>query len=225
MDHLRSAGDARTPFFALDSAKNWQEFRKAFSQFGAPGQNVVYADVDGNIGYQATGLIPIRAAGDGSLPVPGEDDSARVDRLRSLRQLPSVYNPPSGIIATANGRITPDGYPYTLSIEWDVALSHPAHLQAAERRQENDARQTCSPSRPTSSRRSTAMWPSGWCTPWTTRPVLQPRQAAADLLRNWDGQMAIDSVAATIAYFSREQLEEMLLKPKLGDDWKQYSGS
>ena len=53
------------PFFAVDSAQNWQEFETAFSQFGAPGQNVVYADVDGHIGYQATGLIPIRAAGDG----------------------------------------------------------------------------------------------------------------------------------------------------------------
>ena len=67
VDHLRSAG-VRAPFFAVNSAKNWQEFRAAFSQFGAPGQNVVYADVDGHIGYQATGMIPIRAAGDGSVP-------------------------------------------------------------------------------------------------------------------------------------------------------------
>jgi penicillin amidase len=56
-------------FFDVNSAQNWNEFRKAFSTFGAPGQNVMYADVDGHIGYQATGRIPIRAAGDGSLPV------------------------------------------------------------------------------------------------------------------------------------------------------------
>ncbi len=48
--------------------KNWQEFQAAFAHFGAPGQNVVYADVDGHIGYQATGFIPIRASGDGDVP-------------------------------------------------------------------------------------------------------------------------------------------------------------
>ena len=62
-------------FFDVDSAQNWDEFRKAFSTFGAPGQNVMYADVDGHIGYQATGRVPIRAAGDGSLPVSGSDDA------------------------------------------------------------------------------------------------------------------------------------------------------
>ena len=108
----------RAPFFAVDSAKNWQEFRAAFSQFGSPGQNVVYADVDGHIGYQATGMIPIRAAGDGSVPVPGDDNSHEWIGYVPYDKLPSVYDPASGIIATANGRVTPDGYPYTLSIEW-----------------------------------------------------------------------------------------------------------
>ena len=49
------------PFFDLNMARNWDEFRAALSHMGSPGQNVVYADVDGHIGYQATGLVPIRA--------------------------------------------------------------------------------------------------------------------------------------------------------------------
>ena len=53
----------RMPFFNVNSAQNWEEFRRAFSLLDAPGQNVVYADVDGNIGYQTTGKVPIRAAG------------------------------------------------------------------------------------------------------------------------------------------------------------------
>ena len=63
------------PFFELDSAQNWQQFRHALSELEAPGQNVVFADVAGNIGYQATGKIPVRAAGDGGLPVNGSDNS------------------------------------------------------------------------------------------------------------------------------------------------------
>src|SRR5271166_6543482 len=108
----------RMPFFDVDTAQNWEEFRKAFSQLDAPGQNVVYADVDGNIGYQSTGRIPIRAAGDGSLPVSGADDAQEWTSYIPFDKLPSIYNPPSGVIATANGRITPDGYPFSISVGW-----------------------------------------------------------------------------------------------------------
>src|SRR5712692_2548088 len=98
----------RVPFFEVDSAQNWSEFRNAFANFDAPGQNVVYADVDGNIGYQATGKIPVRATGDGSLPENGSDNAHEWTGYIPFEQLPSIFNPPSGIVATANGRITPD---------------------------------------------------------------------------------------------------------------------
>ncbi len=108
------------PFFDADSAQNWEQFRSAFSRFDAPGQNVVFADVDGNIGYQATGKIPIRASGDGSLPENGSDNTHEWTGYIPFDKLPSIYNPPSGIIATANGRITPDGYPYSISSGWEA---------------------------------------------------------------------------------------------------------
>src|SRR5438034_1054858 len=110
---------ARSPFFDLDSAQNWQEFRAALSKFDAPGQNVVYADVDGNIGYQASGKIPIRASGDGSLPENGSDDAHEWTAYIPFEKLPNVFNPASGIIATANGRIAPDNYPYSISTGWE----------------------------------------------------------------------------------------------------------
>src|SRR5690242_10641916 len=106
------------PFVDVDAAQSWDEFRRAFSPWVAPGQNVVYADVDGNIGYQATGRVPIRASGDGSLPVSGADNAHEWTSFVPFDKLPSVFNPPSGILATANGRIVPDGYRYPLSVEW-----------------------------------------------------------------------------------------------------------
>src|SRR5207344_446440 len=108
------------PFFDVDSAQNWEQFRAAFSAFDAPGQNVVFADVDGNIGYQATGKVPIRASGDGSLPENGSSNAHEWTGYIPFDKLPSVYNPPSGIIATANGRVTPDKYPYSISTGWEA---------------------------------------------------------------------------------------------------------
>ena len=111
---------ARNPFFAVNSAQNWEQFQNAFSQLDAPGQNVVYADVDGNIGYHTTGKIPIRAAGDGSLPEDGSNNAHEWTGYIPFDKLPSVYNPPSGIIATANSRITPDKYPHSISTGWEA---------------------------------------------------------------------------------------------------------
>ena len=119
---------ARNPFFAVDSAQNWEQFVRGFSEFDAPGQNVVYADVDGNIGYHATGKIPIRAAGDGGLPENGSDDAHEWTGYIPFDELPSIFNPPSGIIATANSRITPDKYPHSISAEWEAPWRSGPHL-------------------------------------------------------------------------------------------------
>ncbi len=73
------------PILAIDEAQNWQEFTAAIRGFTGPEQNMVYADVDGNIGYYAPGLVPIRRQGDGSVSVPGDTDDCRVDRICSLR--------------------------------------------------------------------------------------------------------------------------------------------
>src|SRR5262249_652882 len=96
-------------FIAADAAQNWKEFRQAFSQLSSPGQNVVYADVDGHIGYQATGQFPIRKAGDGSVPVGGADDVHEWAGTIPYEKLPSIFEPPDGILATANARMTPAG--------------------------------------------------------------------------------------------------------------------
>jgi len=111
---------AHDPFFAVNSAQNWQQFQNAFSQLDAPGQNVVYADVDGNIGYHTTGKIPIRASGDGSLAQDGSNNAHEWTGYIPFDKLPNVYNPSSGIIATANSRISPDKYQYSISTGWEA---------------------------------------------------------------------------------------------------------
>ncbi len=107
---------------ALDQASDWRTFHKALSNFAVPGQNVVYADTEGHIGYQATGLVPIRRPGnDGRLPAAGWlKDTGWTGEYVPYNALPSVLDPDSGIITTANQAvIDPARYPPYLGSDWD----------------------------------------------------------------------------------------------------------
>ena len=96
--------------FALDTAQNWDDFRAAAKLFTVPSQNLIYADVEGNIGYQAPGTIPIRNKGDGRWPVPGWDPDYEWKGSIPFEQLPTVYNPDEGVIVTANQQVIGGDY-------------------------------------------------------------------------------------------------------------------
>jgi len=102
----------------LDRAGNWDEFRQALSYWAVPSQNFVYADLDGNIGYQTPGLIPIRARGHGLVPVPGWSGEYEWVEYIPFDKLPRTYNPPAHFVATANNKVVGDDYPYFISTEW-----------------------------------------------------------------------------------------------------------
>jgi len=104
--------------YALNRARNWKEFNAALESFTAPTQNIVYADVDGHIGYHAAGVVPIRKSGDGSVPYDGSTDAGEWTSYVSIAKLPQLYDPPSGIIVTANQRIVGTDYPYFLTHSW-----------------------------------------------------------------------------------------------------------
>ena len=94
------------PFLAIDRASNWDEFRAPLRDYWGPGQNFVYADRTGNIGYQATGRMPIRGDGKSVIysdaPLDGASGAAEWTGYIPFDRMPSLYNPASGIIATAN---------------------------------------------------------------------------------------------------------------------------
>jgi penicillin amidase len=103
----------------FDKAQNWEDFRLAASQFAVPSQNLVYADIDGNIGYQTPGLIPIRVEDhDGMLPVPGWTGEYEWQGYIPFDELPFAFNPPEGYIVTANNAVVGPEYPYTISRQW-----------------------------------------------------------------------------------------------------------
>jgi penicillin amidase len=104
--------------YVLNRARNWKEFNAALESFTAPAQNIVYADVDGHIGYHAAGVVPIRKSGDGSVPYDGSTDAGEWTSSIPIAKLPTLYDPPSGIIVTANQRIVGTDYTYFLTHSW-----------------------------------------------------------------------------------------------------------
>jgi penicillin G amidase len=101
-------------------ARDWDGFRAAASRFEVPSQSLVYADVDGHIGYQAPGRIPVRRSGDGTLPQPGWTGDATWERFLAFEELPWTFDPPEGVLATANQPVLAPGSGPFLSNDFNL---------------------------------------------------------------------------------------------------------
>jgi penicillin amidase len=103
----------------LNIAQNWNEFHAALRYWEAIGQTFLYADVDGNIGLQTAGIVPIRVPKHlGIVPVPGWTDEYEWQGYIPFDEMPSMFNPSSGYLFSANSRVAPDDYPYRISYDW-----------------------------------------------------------------------------------------------------------
>jgi len=218
------------PIYAINTASNWTDFTAALEQWCWPTQNVVYSDDQGHIGYHAIGKIPIRDGGRGlfDLPVPHEraggsswgyaSCSGICPTYIPFDDLPNAFDPPSGFLATANSRVTSAKPKYPLTNEWaDPYRAEriykllqgrnnltPADMLAVQTDLYSELDQELA------HRLATAID--------HTADADDRLRKAADLLRNWDGRLTTDSVAASIAVNTRYTLRPMLLQPKLGKD-------
>lgn len=187
------------PYFgAIDymRARNWDQFSAAMNRWGAPGENQVYADADGNIGWIPAGLTPIRPNWDGLMPVPG-DGRYEWDGHRDMDELPRAFNPREGIVITANENNIPPDHPAAgkgIGFEWsDQSRARRLQQLAAskERYSFDDSK--------------------AWQLDTTSLPAQRvvrllgglssPDASVAralDTLRAWNGNLSADSAAAAI---------------------------
>ena len=115
----------------MDQATTWEQFRDACSYSNIPGENMIWADKSGNIGWQAVGIAPIRKNFSGLVPVPGDGRYEWAGYL-PIKEKPHRYNPPEGFIATANNDLTPPGYrTWTRSVRLGGSVSLGAHFRSA----------------------------------------------------------------------------------------------
>jgi penicillin amidase len=102
----------------MNRAAGCEAFREALRAWAVPTQNVVYADRHGNIGYSFPGNIPVRAKGNGAVPAPGWTGEYEWTGYIPFEELPHMFNPSPGYIASANNRVVDDDYPYWVSPDY-----------------------------------------------------------------------------------------------------------
>ncbi|HKY42975.1 MAG TPA: penicillin acylase family protein, partial [Pyrinomonadaceae bacterium] len=205
--------------YNLNRARNWKEFNTALESFTAPTQNIVYADVEGHIGYHAAGVIPIRKSGDGSVPYDGSTDAGEWTSYIPISKLPTLFDPPSGIIVTANQRIVGTDYPYFLTHSWaqpyrarrilDMLTEKPKLSIDDFRRVLGDVYSIAGV---TFTREVVK----------TLRPTLTPSdeklRATLDAFEKWDGQVKAESTVAPLVSQMRQAFRSRILRAALGPD-------
>jgi penicillin G amidase len=197
---------------ALDAARNWDEFRSALRLWDVPAQNFVFADVDGDIGYQMPGLVPIRASGDGTVPAPGDTGQFEWKGYIPFDELPFVLNPPNHLIVTANNQVVPDGYKYMISTMFDAPFR-------AERISEMlAAKAKLSPDDLKVIQGDIYSLPLANLQKYVVRvkPVGFLAERALKYVQGWDGNLTQDNIGGTILEATYLKLVYDLFEPRLG---------
>jgi penicillin amidase len=199
------AGTTAASIFALNLAEDFEDFRAAAALFDVPAQNLLYADVDGNIGYQTPGRLPIRGAGDGSMPQPGWDSAYAWQGFIPADELPMSYNPAEGYIVTANNAIVGADYPYLLTRDWDYGWRAARIVDLLQRRAAMGPL-TADDMRDIQADNEFAMGKQLSAAYMDIATGRQGPDAALELLRSWDAQNGADSAAAAYANVLWDQL-------------------
>ncbi|MGA2984907.1 MAG: penicillin acylase family protein [Terriglobia bacterium] len=212
----------RIPFLRINQAGNWQEFTAALRDFNVPMQNCIYADAEGNIGYYAAGLVPIRNQGDGSVPVPGSTDDYDWAGFIPFDDLPHSFNPPSGMIATANGRIVADNYPYFITAKWEAPFRTARIFQLLREGGPFTSSDMLRIQTDILSLEDVWLAKQLLAAAGNQAPASRDARFALGVIKGWDGEARVDSAATLVLEVTRRALLARILKPKLGDDLSGY---
>jgi penicillin G amidase len=224
----RDPDDQFSAFYRINTAAGWSEFAEGVKRFPYPGQNFVFGDSKGNIGYWCGAKIPIRPAGNSIFPRPGWDPAAEWRGFVPGSQLPHLFNPPEGFIATANNPVVDDTYPYHIGDLWEPSsrierlrsvlsgAGGSITMEECERLQTD----------------ATSLYAQRLI-PYLQHALADPglptadRDMVAEYLRNWHGMFSKDDVASSIIQSWFVRLVRDTFEDEMGDtlfhDWTQLT--
>lgn len=200
----------------INRAGNWSEFVAAVKDFAAPQQNMVYADVDGNIGFIAPGRVPVRKPENdlkGLAPAPGWDARYDWDGFIPFEQLPRTYKPASGVIVTANQDITPPDYPHFISAEFTLPYRFDRINERLAEKDRHDVASFASIQADVTSKAVIEMLP-------VLRKATPSSQRARDALARiakWEGVMSADAPEPLIAVAWIDRLRRLVFEDEAGE--------
>jgi penicillin amidase len=206
------AGRMQIPIVQLNQARNWNEFREALRRFYGPGQNFVYVDNSGNIGYQATGLLSIRRGYDGTLPLNGASGEQEWDGFIPFDQLPRAFNPADGMIVTANQNPFPEDYPQTVNGQFDPGFRARQIKAMLSARQGWKAEDMLTVQKDVYSEFMQYLARSVVTACEAKKCTAENQHDAVEQLRAWNGQMEKGIAAPMIARLVYDQLRLALVK-------------
>jgi penicillin amidase len=200
-------------------AREWDGFLAAARDYQTPQQNIVYADIEGNIGFIAAGRVPQRKPGNdlkGMAPAPGWQAKYDWAGYLPFEQLPRSFNPASGAIVTANHRITPPGYPHFISSNWDPPYRADRIQQLLDATPKHTAQSFARIQADVVSLAMRALLPKLLA----TRPRGEEARKALALLAKWDGAMAPERAEPLIAWAWWRELTRAIYADELGEAFR-----
>jgi penicillin G amidase len=207
----------------LSTAKNWHEFHEIMKRVWGPGQNAVYADTEGNIGYIMAARVPIRKKGHGEVPVPGDTDDYEWTGYIPFDQLPQALNPDSGLIVTANARVVGPNYKPYLTDRWEEPYRTARIYDLLH--DKTDLR----PIDMLKVETDTYSFPHAFLADQmsSAAKTVQPKDPRArklvDGLKDWNGMADADSPLVSFLVMARRAALDLILEPYLGKDTNLYA--
>jgi penicillin G amidase len=206
----------------LGKARNWKDFRETMKRVWGPGQNAVYADVEGNIGYVMAARVPIRKKGLGQVPAPGDTDDYEWTGYIPFEQLPQALNPETGLIVTANARVVGPNFKPYLTDRWEEPYRTARIYDLLHDR--HDLR----PEDMLKVQTDTYSYPHAFLADQLSaaakivRPKGSRAQKLIEGLKDWNGIADADSPQVSFLHAARRAAIDLLLEPFLGKDTNLY---
>jgi penicillin amidase len=206
----------------LGKAQNWGEFREILKSIWGPGQNVVYADVDGNIGYILGARIPVRKKGKGEVPVPGDTDDYEWIGYIPFEQLPQVFNPETGLIVTANARVTGPNYKQYITDHWEEPYRTARIYDLLHDKQDLRAEDMLKIQTDTYSYPHVFLAEQLIAAARTVPPKDERARRLIRQAKDWNGMADANSPVVSFLDETLFQTLDLILEPHLGEEAKQY---
>ncbi|MFC3050778.1 penicillin acylase family protein [Kordiimonas pumila] len=216
---LQDKDTAIGAMIAIGKAQNFEQFKEAGKLYFGPEQNMIYADIEGNVGYYAPALVPIRHPDNkiaGRIPSPGWDALYDWQGYIPYEDLPTRYNPKGGIIATANEKIVGQDYPYFITRDWSLPYRGNRIRHLLESTEKHTVASFSHIQNDITSDMARDILP-------LLLTALDQESPAFTILKNWDGRMNKDSPEPLIFQLWLSYYQHMLMADELGELYDSFT--